>query len=154
MKMCKHLKLRSYKNVKYFFCAKRKRSILKSECDSCLDKEYKKAKKMKPRANKRAKACDIPTRVKALVWQRDNGKCIICGNNGLPNSHYIKRSHGGLGIEQNIVCMCMSCHNSYDNGKDKKLVNSIREKTKDYLKKYYGEKWNEEDLIYRKGYFG
>lgn len=151
--MCKYLRFRSYKNVKYFFCAKRKRSILKSECVTCLDKEHKKIRKMKTRSSKRAKACDISTRVKALVWQRDNGRCIICGKSGLPNSHYIKRSHGGLGIEENIVCMCMSCHNSYDNGKDKILVNSIREMTRDYLKNYYGEKWNEEDLVYRKGDF-
>lgn len=151
--MCKHLRLRSYKNVKYFFCNKRKRRILKSDCDICLDKEYKKVKKIKPKVNKRAKACDISTRVKTLVWQRDNGKCIICGNSGLPNSHYIRRSKGGLGVEQNIVTMCISCHNNYDNGSDKKLVNSIREKAKDYLKNCYGENWKEEDLVYRKGYF-
>lgn len=153
MTMCKHLRLRSHKNVKYLFCVKRKRSILKSECNDCQHREFRKIKKMKNRSGKRAKACDIPTRVKALVWQRDGGKCIICGNNGLPNSHYIKRSKGGLGIEQNIVCMCISCHNSYDNGKDKTLVNSIKEKTKDYLKKYYGDNWNEENLIYRKENF-
>lgn len=151
MKMCKYLKLKSRKNVKYFFCDKKEREITRNECVGCVDKEYK---KVKPKKSKRAEACGISTRVRGLVWQRDNGRCIICGKRGFPNSHYIRRSHGGLGIEQNIVCMCTSCHNSYDNGKDKKLVNTIREKTKDYLKNYYGDNWSKDDLIYRKGYFG
>jgi len=106
---------------------------------------------MKNRTSKRAKACDIPLKVRLAVSKRDNGKCIICGQAGIPNSHYIKRGQGGLGIEQNIVCMCLECHNAYDNGKDEKKAKMIHNKVKSYLKRQYNS-WSEEDLIYKKGW--
>ena len=74
--------------------------------------------------SKRTKATDIPQSVKQKVWLRDNGCCVICGNNYnvMPNSHYIKRSHGGLGIEQNIFTACTNftskkCHERWDHYK-------------------------------------
>lgn len=115
-----------------------------------VPKEANKILKRTIRKSKRSKACDIPIEVKAVVQKRDNGKCIICGKRGFPNSHYIKRSQGGLGIEQNIVCMCISCHNAYDNGKDEKLTKTIHDKTKTYLKGIYGRKWKEKELYYKK----
>lgn len=99
--------------------------------------------------SKRSKACDITQSVKEIVWNRDNGCCIICGKLGSPNSHYISRAKGGLGVEQNIVTMCMDCHNAYDNGYDKERKDYIKKQTKKYLKNKY-EDWNEEELIYKK----
>ena len=53
------------------------------------------------------KACDISPKVKRAVWERDGGICVACKKNiGLPEGHYIPRSKMGLGIEQNIVCIC------------------------------------------------
>ena len=78
------------------------------------DKEAKREKKiykMKSKSSKRAKAVDIPTSVRKKVLLRDKGFCVVCGQPGIPNSHYIKRSQGGLGIVQNVVCMCINCHN-------------------------------------------
>lgn len=47
------------------------------------------------RTNKKRKyATDIPKSVKQAVYERDGGLCIICGKNGQPNAHYIKRSQG------------------------------------------------------------
>lgn len=117
------------------------------------DKDSKKEKKiykMKIRSSKRAKACDIPIAVKKKVLVRDKGFCVVCGQPGIPNSHYIKRSQGGLGIEQNVVCMCINCHNAYDNGKDKKKVKMIHDKVKKYLKRQY-KGWKEDNLYYKKG---
>ena len=115
------------------------------------EKVPKEANKIRTiRKSKRSKACDIPIEVKVVVQKRDNGKCIICGKRGFPNSHYIKRSQGGLGIEQNIVCMCLKCHEEYDNGKDLERAKYIREKTKKYLKNKYGKAWNEKNLYYKK----
>lgn len=97
--------------------------------------------------HKRSKACDIPLSVKLEVWERDNHSCIICGcNQGQPNAHYIARSHGGLGIPQNIVTLCFKCHNDYDNGKCYEKYKSIIQA---YLKSKYDD-WNEKDLIYNK----
>lgn len=98
--------------------------------------------------SKRSKLTDIPESVKKKVFERDGGKCIYCGSrNGIPNAHYKPRSQGGLGIEQNIVTLCLKCHHDYDNGiLREKIGNYIRE----YLKSIYGAMWNETDLLYNK----
>lgn len=98
--------------------------------------------------SKRSKKCDIPPWVKKSVWERDNHCCIICGSPmAMPNSHYIRRSQGGLGIEENIVTMCMRCHSMYDQGIDRKAMEKF---VRDYLKSKYPE-WDEDKLIYKKG---
>ena len=105
--------------------------------------------------SKRAKALDISMAVKKKVFARDKGKCVVCGNsyNVMPNAHYIPRSKGGLGIEQNIVTLCTEmtlnkCHRKYDFG-TKKEREEIGEKIKKHLKSKY-DNWNEEDLYYKK----
>lgn len=97
--------------------------------------------------SKRAKACDISKKVKDIVWKRDGGKCIVCGNHeAMPNSHFIRRSQGGLGIEENIVTMCRMCHQMYDQGVDRKALEAYTEK---YLKQLYPG-WDREKLVYKK----
>jgi 5-methylcytosine-specific restriction endonuclease McrA len=101
---------------------------------------------------RRSKACDIPQAVKIRVWERDGGKCVVCDNdyNVMPNGHYVSRSKGGLGIEQNVVTLCTDltpnkCHSRYDGLEHE----TIGPKIKAYLmKKYPG--WDEEKLYYRK----
>ena len=97
---------------------------------------------------KRAKACDITKKVKDIVWERDNHQCIICGSyQAMPNSHYIRRSQGGLGIEENIVTMCFRCHNMYDQGVERQAIATYTER---YLRSKYPN-WNPKNLIYKKG---
>ena len=96
---------------------------------------------------KRAKACDIPKKVKDRVWERDNQRCIICGSNqAMPNAHFIRRSQNGLGIEENIVTLCMRCHMMYDQGVDRRAIETYIE---NYLKNLYPD-WTREKLIYKK----
>ncbi len=103
---------------------------------------------------KRSKATDISMSVKRKVWERDNGCCVICGNNYnvMPNAHYIPRSKGGLGIEQNIFTACTrltknDCHYKFDNGtKEEKEI--LRKIVKDYLLSIYSD-WNEDSLFYK-----
>lgn len=98
----------------------------------------------------RTKAADIPMSVKKTVWERDNHHCIICGNPyAMPNAHFIARSHGGLGIEQNIVTLCQNCHHNFDNGKDTDLKMSIKRNIEAYLKEFYPN-WSIDSLIYKK----
>lgn len=97
--------------------------------------------------SKRSNACDISKSVKDVVWKRDKQRCIICGNTeAMPNVHYIARSQGGLGIEQNIVTLCANCHYNFDH-------TTMRKKYAEYIEKYLINKypdWNKKDLIYKK----
>lgn len=50
----------------------------------------------------------IPTEVKLAVWERDKGKCIVCGaNDNLHFDHIIPFSKGGTSLKvENIQLMC------------------------------------------------
>lgn len=97
--------------------------------------------------SKMSKACDISRDTKRKVWERDGRCCILCGNpSARANAHYIRRSQGGLGIEQNVVTLCMKCHNDFDNG-DKRY--EYGKMIRDYLKLNY-KNWTEEKLYYDK----
>lgn len=92
----------------------------------------------------------IPKAVKRRVWERDHGRCILCGSvrGAAPNAHFIARSQLGLGIdERNIVTLCMACHTDYDNSAKRK---QIREQIRNYLKGIYGDDWEEGKLVYKK----
>lgn len=104
---------------------------------------------MKNISSKRAKALAISQKTKRIVYDRDEGMCVVCGRPGLPEAHYVPRSKGGLGIEQNIVTMCRACHRDMDQG-NREVMESIRTIVKDYLAAHY-QGWSEEDLIYKKG---
>ena len=99
--------------------------------------------------SKRTKALEIPKKVKLIVWERDNHRCIFCPRDvpwNYANSHYIKRSHGGLGIEQNIVTACPRCHHNFDDTPKRKEMLLV---AKRHLMSLY-DNWNEEDLVYKK----
>lgn len=97
--------------------------------------------------NKVSKACDISPAVRKSVEERDGHRCFICGNRNIQIAHYVPRSQLGLGIEQNLACMCLTCHAEYDNGK---LHAEYKEAFKAYLMAHY-EQWDKKNLIYRKG---
>lgn len=93
------------------------------------------------------KACDITPEVKAQVWDRDGGRCIFCGSpHAAPNMHFVPRSHGGLGIPENIGTGCIRCHSMLDNSGDRPALLAEFE---EYLRGFYPD-WNIEKLIYRK----
>lgn len=95
---------------------------------------------------KQTKYTDIPQKVKTAVWERDNGRCILCGSYGEPVAHFISRAQGGLGVEQNIVTLCHICHQAYDQS-------AKHDQYKAYIRQYLSRKyegWNENDLIYHK----
>jgi len=139
------------------FCKHCNKEITFDKCKNCKHKEYKEKKKykIKNRVSKQSKALDISQKVKKIVFERDKGCCVVCGNNYnvMPNAHYISRAKGGLGIEQNIVTLCTNftknkCHYKYDFG-TKEEREKIKKIIKAYLKSQY-HNWNEDDLIYKK----
>ncbi len=107
--------------------------------------------------SRRAKATDIPRKVKQEVWERDGGRCVVCGNavNVMPNAHIVPRSRGGLGVAANVVTLCTNftenkCHFKYDFGtkEEKAAIDKI---IVAYMKSVYGEGWRKKDQVYRKG---
>lgn len=97
--------------------------------------------------SKRAKACAITPKVRKAVEERDGCTCIFCGRLGRGEGHFIKRSQGGLGIEENIVTVCRECHHQMDDGFARELYLI---KAENYLKGIYPG-WNKADLVYKKG---
>lgn len=101
--------------------------------------------------SKKAKATDIPYKVKEAVWERDNFSCIYCGNTGygvMPNAHFLNRANGGLGIEQNVVTLCQGCHYKFDFGTAEQR-SELRHFIRGYLNAKYID-WKENDLTYKK----
>lgn len=98
--------------------------------------------------HKSTKECSIPMSVKKRVWDRDGGRCVICGSTytAAPNAHYIPRSHLGLGIEQNIVTLCLACHCDYDNSTKRPYYAAL---IRMHLKRCYPD-WDDDRLVYRK----
>lgn len=96
--------------------------------------------------NKRTKALNISAETKQIVYARDDGRCILCGRPGDPVCHFIPRSQGGLGVEQNIVTLCYFCHMEYDQTSHRPEVG---DKIESYLRSKYKNLDNLQ-LTYRK----
>ena len=99
--------------------------------------------------SRRAKATDIPESVKHIAYARDEGKCLWCGKPGLPNAHLVSRAQGGLGVEENIITLCVECHNAMDNGSDTERARSMRKHAEEYLQSIYPG-WSREKVTYSK----
>lgn len=74
--------------------------------------------------------------------------CVYCHKPGLPEAHYIPRSKGGLGIEENVLTLCRECHGRFDNGTALERA-LMRGYFQQYLFDHYDE-WDETKLIYHK----
>lgn len=96
--------------------------------------------------HRRTKALQIPAKVKRIVYERDNGLCIFCKGKGDPVAHFVARSQGGLGIEENIITVCAYCHAKLDNSIDREMM---KDYARDYLKSKYPF-WDESELYYKK----
>ena len=82
------------------------------------------------------------------VYERDGGRCVLCGRGGvLQGAHIVPRSKGGLGREMNIVMLCPACHRRYDQTPERKAMD---EEIKTYIKRLYPD-WDERNMKYRKG---
>ena len=168
---CKNYKTRT-KTIKgkrtiYNYCTVLKQVITYDNCKCCANKEFKikkctvnkkncakydfpvKRKPIKGKKHKLTKATEISMKVKRIVWERDDHKCIFCGQ-VVPfecaNSHVIKRSQLGIGIPENVVTACVECHDKYDFGTNSDVM---KEKAIEHLKKFCSE-WSEEKVKYKK----
>lgn len=97
--------------------------------------------------HKRTRACSITAAVKKRVEERDGHCCIFCGRPGRGEAHVIPRSHGGLGVEQNLITVCRPCHFNLDDTVSRPLYLEL---AKQHLKAFYPD-WCVDDVIYKKG---
>lgn len=129
------------------YCKFYKKKICTNDCRDCTEKCYKIFHVIK----QRTKELGISKKVKLTVWERDHHECIFCHKRvewNYANSHFIKRSQGGLGIEQNIITNCEECHHKFDDTSKRQEMLKYAET---YLKTKYIN-WNKNDLIYKKRY--
>lgn len=128
------------------YCKFLKKKICTKECKGCNNKSY-----VSKHITRRTKELGITKKVKSIVWERDQHKCIFCHKEvewNYANSHFIKRSQGGLGIEENIMTNCGECHRLFDDSKERLIW--MMKYAEDYLRSKYPN-WNKNDLIYKKG---
>ena len=97
--------------------------------------------------HRETKATSISAATKKAVWARDFCRCVVCGSiNAGPHCHFIRRSQGGLGVEQNIWTGCDTCHMAFDSeGTD----GPLHERMRDYFRTLYPG-WDESKLVYKK----
>ena len=101
---------------------------------------------------RRAKACEFSAAVRRKIKERDKGQCIFCnmfGNSGFEANqimHYVARSQGGLGVEQNGALGCVEHHQALDNSPARADMKKL---FKDYLTGFYPD-WDEKKLAYSK----
>ncbi len=100
--------------------------------------------------SKRTKALSIPKSVKIAVNIRDESSCILCGIHcevEQSSAHFVPRSSGGLGIEENIVTLCNDCHRALDQSIRRKV---LLQRVRNHLDRFYPE-FKDEDRKYKKG---
>ncbi|WP_173611626.1 HNH endonuclease [Brevibacillus sp. M2.1A] len=86
----------------------------------------------KRRAPKRKEQGRIKPQTYAKVFERDNGQCILCARgDSLQCHHHVYRSQLGKGTEDNLVMLCVSCHELAHSSK------VVRERIGEYLKGLY-----------------
>ena len=64
-------------------------------------------KAYKTKSNSKYKRRYIPQKVKDQVWNRDSGKCVVCGTNeNIEFDHIIPKSKGGADSYRNLQLLC------------------------------------------------
>ena len=114
----------------------------------------KKSKKNKVNYNFPKETCE-------LIAERDGNECLFCKLGyhmdkcrsemllGIPDiMHYINKSQGGLGIDENGVLGCRYHHGLLDNG-NLGLRPEMLEIMKEHLMQQYPD-WSEDGLVYKK----
>lgn len=106
----------------------------------------------------KTKVCEFSAKERKKMYERDNKQCIFCAMKYHMEGatwfdlqidgvmHYIPRSHGGLGIEQNGALGCKYHHHMLDNGSRREEMLGI---FRSYLQNHYKD-WDESKLIYNK----
>src|SRR5690606_19113769 len=64
----------------------------------------------KRRVPKQSNRNAFPKSVRKAIYERDNGKCQICGGIGTEIHHCVPRGRQGRGVYTNGLLLCSPCH--------------------------------------------
>lgn len=85
--------------------------LQKTKLQHVIGKIIKKADQMYGNIPSDDARSPIPDNVRVLVWQRDSGKCVVCGaQENLIFDHITPVAKGGSTAEINIQLLCERCH--------------------------------------------
>ncbi|PCJ28091.1 MAG: hypothetical protein COA97_02105 [Flavobacteriales bacterium] len=74
-------------------------------------KEKNNWREVESKVDKKEKSRHIPESIKKIVWDRDGGKCVLCGSmDYLEFDHDIPFSLGGSNSTENIRILCRNCN--------------------------------------------
>jgi hypothetical protein len=82
----------------------------KYACGYCKKMAVVKANDIAARAANQGRE-PIPKEIQREVWRRDNGKCVVCGNQeNLEFDHIIAVTRGGATSVRNLQLLCQTCN--------------------------------------------
>lgn len=93
-----------------------KEAVLKRERKKMIEREtldelISEGKVFNVYTNKEGSRTSIPTEIASAVWNRDGGKCCICGSKeNLEFDHIIPISKGGATTFRNLQLLCRDCN--------------------------------------------
>lgn len=98
---CKHIRVRTQNQKKYFYCYKCKEKIMLIQCNTCKEKEYKAVKKLKhkTKADKRYS-----------ILAEDLTKCVECGKIGANKHEVFYGKNRQMSIRFGLVIPLCSKH--------------------------------------------
>lgn len=90
-------------------CSLNKTSIYITECKTCLNFEPKANKGINKVSNKRI---FVTKETYNKVYERDKGRCRLCGSNQIQLHHIVYRSEDKKLINEpsNCIMLCTKCH--------------------------------------------
>jgi 5-methylcytosine-specific restriction endonuclease McrA len=104
---CINLRIRSKNYKKYFYCTIQEKEIDYAECKTCLSKRYKPSIINKVSSKREF----VQPETYKAVYDRDNGKCVLCNaTQGLELHHIEARKKGNINDIDNCVMLCTNCH--------------------------------------------
>jgi 5-methylcytosine-specific restriction endonuclease McrA len=56
--------------------------------------------------------------IERIVIRKASGKCRRCGKTGTSAHHIKSREEGGASVLENLVCLCVECHNWVEENRD------------------------------------
>lgn len=85
-----------------------KQEITLDWCDKCSNKEYKTNKPIKKKSNNKE---EVTKETYNIVFNRDKGKCALCGTaKNLQLHHILGRSKLLTNKIDNCIMLCENCH--------------------------------------------